>query len=158
MGQGMGSKTCGLIPRHQEGEGAHEALWVSGSLVHSGMGNGRVPMLQQHCETPSSGKQLRLGWAGAELVVLSWSHTWAPCSALHVCGVPFLQYQVPAHFFSFKKGQTHILVASVILFPSRAPVMPAVHREHDGCCAHVPLAMHRVQELQSLWHIGERRT
>lgn len=35
--------------------------------------------------------------------------------------------------------------------------MPAVHTSDDGCSEDLPLAVHRVQVLQRLWHLRERR-
>lgn len=39
----------------------------------------------------------------------------------------------------------------------RTPLVFTVHGEHDGGCADLPLAVHRVQVLQPMWHLGERR-
>lgn len=38
----------------------------------------------------------------------------------------------------------------------RTPNMPAVHREHDAGGEDVPVAVHRVQVVQPLWHLRER--
>lgn len=35
--------------------------------------------------------------------------------------------------------------------------MFTVYGEHDSCRAHLPLAVHRVQVVQLVWHLGERR-
>lgn len=35
--------------------------------------------------------------------------------------------------------------------------MPAVHTSDDGCSEDLPLAVHRVQVLQRLWNLRERR-
>ena len=39
----------------------------------------------------------------------------------------------------------------------RPPLLPPVHQEHDGERAQVPLAVHRVQDLHAVRHLGERR-
>lgn len=39
---------------------------------------------------------------------------------------------------------------------SRPPDVSAVHPRDDGCGEDLPLAVHRVQVLQRLWHIRER--
>lgn len=41
--------------------------------------------------------------------------------------------------------------------PHRAPVLPAVHPRDDGGSEDLPLAVHRVQVLQHLRHLRERR-
>lgn len=42
-----------------------------------------------------------------------------------------------------------------LLPPHRAPVLPAVHPRDDGSSEDLPLAVHRVQMLQHLWHLRE---
>lgn len=44
-----------------------------------------------------------------------------------------------------------------IIFTRRSPLLPAVHSRDDGCCEDVPLAVHRVQVLQHVRHLRERR-
>lgn len=39
----------------------------------------------------------------------------------------------------------------------RPPILPAVHPHNDGGCEDVPLAVHRVQVLQHVWNLRERR-
>lgn len=47
--------------------------------------------------------------------------------------------------------------ADMSLAPSRRPPdVPAVHAGDDGCSEDLPLAVHRVQMLQRLWHVRER--
>lgn len=38
----------------------------------------------------------------------------------------------------------------------RSPHVSAVHRQHDAGSAHIPVAVHRVQVVQLMWHLGER--
>ena len=40
--------------------------------------------------------------------------------------------------------------------PHRASVLPPVHPRDDGSSEDLPLAVHRVQVLQHLWHLRER--
>lgn len=78
-------------------------------------------------------------------------------------GVPALLCPTPSpKSFSFPAGLLALGGHSAHhrdcwFFPPRAPVVPAVHSEHDGRCADLPLAVHRVQKLQPLWHFRKRR-
>jgi hypothetical protein len=48
-------------------------------------------------------------------------------------------------------------VRPILCVQPRPPVLPAVHPCDDGCSEDLPLAVHRVQVLQHLWHLRERR-
>lgn len=63
-------------------------------------------------------------------------------------------------FFTVSLQTTSVEHTMMRLSPSvpRSPHVSAVHRQHDARGQDVPVAVHRMQVVQPLWHVRERRT